>query len=142
MGRPRQYDWRVVHDGYKNTYSFTKDGKHIILARLRPQQVHEDQLAMGNKKTESLFVTHGEVEEILCNSIHILFLLVIEAKRPNEVLSLPPQIEKLLVDFADVLPEELPPGLPLIRGIEHLIDILPGAALPNRPASRCSPEEA
>jgi len=29
-------DRRVMHDGYLNTYSFTKDGKKITLAPLAP----------------------------------------------------------------------------------------------------------
>ncbi|XP_012857702.1 PREDICTED: uncharacterized protein LOC105976984 [Erythranthe guttata] len=44
-------------------------------------------------------------------------------------------------DFDDVFPEELPPGLPLIRVIEHQIDFVPGASIPNRPAYRSNPEE-
>ena len=35
------------------------------------------------------------------------------------------------------MPNELPP----IRGIEHQIDFVPGAAIPNRPAYRSNPEE-
>ena len=31
LGRPWQYDRKVVHDGFKNTYSFEKDGLKIIL---------------------------------------------------------------------------------------------------------------
>ncbi|XP_074303235.1 uncharacterized protein LOC141637674 [Silene latifolia] len=44
--------------------------------------------------------------------------------------------------FCDVFPEELPVGLPPLRGIEHQIDLIPGAQLPNKPAYRCNPEEA
>ena len=31
LGRPWLFDRRVMHDGYKNTYSFSKDGKKIVL---------------------------------------------------------------------------------------------------------------
>ena len=44
-------------------------------------------------------------------------------------------------DFEDVFPQETPAGLPPIRGIEHQIDLIPGAALPNRPQYRTNPEE-
>jgi hypothetical protein len=57
-------------------------------------------------------------------------------------LDLPRQIKELLKEFKDVFPDELPKGLPPIRGIEHQIDLVPGASLLNRPAYRCNPEEA
>jgi len=40
-----------------------------------------------------------------------------------------------------LFPEETPSGLPPIREIEHQIDSIPGATIPNRPAYRCNPEE-
>ena len=43
LGRPWQYDRRVTHDGFKNIYSFVKEGKTIKLAPLTPSQVYEDQ---------------------------------------------------------------------------------------------------
>jgi len=54
---------------------------------------------------------------------------------------LPPSIEKLLKEFDDVFPSDGPTGLPPFRGIEHQIDFVPGASLPNRPAYRTNPEE-
>ena len=56
-------------------------------------------------------------------------------------LELPSSMISLLKEFGDVFPNEIPSGLPPIRGIEHQIDFVPGAAIPNRPAYRSNPEE-
>ncbi|KAK1694757.1 hypothetical protein QYE76_011454 [Lolium multiflorum] len=44
-------------------------------------------------------------------------------------------------EFSDVFPEEVPAGLPPLRGIEHQIDLIPGASLPNRAPYRTNPKE-
>lgn len=44
-------------------------------------------------------------------------------------------------EFEDMFPKEVPSGLPPIRGIEHHIDLNPGASLPNRPAYRSNPQQ-
>ncbi|KAG2411305.1 hypothetical protein I3760_Q012900 [Carya illinoinensis] len=49
LGRPWQYDRRVTHDGFKNMYSFVKEGKTIKLAPLTPSQVYEDQLKLKSE---------------------------------------------------------------------------------------------
>jgi len=41
LGRSWLYDSRVIHNGYLNTYSFTKDGKKITLAPLPPSKLHK-----------------------------------------------------------------------------------------------------
>ena len=50
-------------------------------------------------------------------------------------------VTNILQEYADVFPDEIPPGLPPVRGIEHQILIL-GATLPNRAAYRTNPDEA
>jgi hypothetical protein len=55
--------------------------------------------------------------------------------------ALPSSIASLLQEYEDVFPEETPHGLPPIRGIEHQIDFVPCATIPNRPAYRSNPEE-
>lgn len=55
---------------------------------------------------------------------------------------IPTEVKGIMEKFADVFPEEIPPGLPPVRGIEHQIDLVPGAPLPNRAAYRFNPEEA
>jgi hypothetical protein len=54
---------------------------------------------------------------------------------------LPRTITNLLQEFKDVFPAEIPPMLPPLRGIEHQIELIPGASLPNRAAYRTNPEE-
>ena len=48
----------------------------------------------------------------------------------------------LLQEFKDVFPEEIPSGLPPIKGIEHQIDLVLGASIPNKPAYKSNPEES
>jgi len=38
-------------------------------------------------------------------------------------------------------PKEVSTSLPPFRGIEHHIDLIPGASLPNRPAYWSNPQE-
>jgi hypothetical protein len=54
---------------------------------------------------------------------------------------LPRAITNLLLEFKDVFPAEIPPRLPYLREIEHQIDLIPGASLPNRDEYRTNPEE-
>jgi hypothetical protein len=44
-------------------------------------------------------------------------------------------------EFDDVFPEDIPNGLPPLRGIEHQIDLVPGALIPNHPTYKSNPEE-
>ncbi|XP_031392126.1 uncharacterized protein LOC116204196 [Punica granatum] len=44
LGRTWQFDRQAIHDGYKNRYSFVKDGRKVTLVPLTHYQVYEDQL--------------------------------------------------------------------------------------------------
>ncbi|XP_074298798.1 uncharacterized protein LOC141629739 [Silene latifolia] len=55
-------------------------------------------------------------------------------------VSLPKEVQELLQSYEDVLPNELPSGLPPLRGIEHQIDFIPGATLPNKAAYISDPK--
>jgi hypothetical protein len=54
---------------------------------------------------------------------------------------LPCAITNLLQEFKDVFPAEIPLGLPPWREIEHQIDLISDASLPNRAAYRTNSEE-
>src|ERR1044071_4709968 len=65
-------------------------------------------------------------------------VLLSEESKPT----LPPTIQVLLEEFKTLFPDEITHGLPPLRGIEHQIDLIPGATIPNRPAYRMSPQES
>ena len=48
----------------------------------------------------------------------------------------------MLTKFSDLMPEDLPLGLPPMRDIQHQIDLVPGSSLPNRHAYHLSPKKA
>src|SRR3954466_8597824 len=83
-----------------------------------------------------LLATKREIREVHKNPSHILHFVLLykdEVILPNASPPLPPIIATILQEFPDVFPEELTPGLPPLRGIEHRIDLIPGAPLPHQP---------
>ena len=55
--------------------------------------------------------------------------------------SFPNVVVSLLQKYEDVFPNDIPSGLPPIREIEHQIDFVSSATIPNRPTHRSNPEE-
>ncbi|XP_052110164.1 uncharacterized protein LOC110275632 [Arachis duranensis] len=53
----------------------------------------------------------------------------------------PNSFVSLLQEFADVFSTDVPRGLPPLQRIEHQINFISGASIPNRPAYRSNPEE-
>jgi len=47
----------------------------------------------------------------------------------------------LLQEFDDLFLDDIPSGLPPLRGIEHQIDFVPRALIPNQPAYRNNPKK-
>ena len=104
-------------------------------------QVNEN-LKEKERKT-NFYARASEVKKALFLNKPTIVLLYKEALFNTNQLdtSLPSSIVSLLQEFEDVFPEEIPNVLPPIRGIEHQIDFVPGATIPNRPAYRSNPEE-
>ena len=76
------------------------------------------------------------------SELGILFVNTVEGESTgNPVVSYDPRVKTLLDEYSDVFPEELPPGLPPQRDIDHKIEIIPGSVPPVRPTYRMSVPE-
>ncbi|CAO2827817.1 unnamed protein product [Amaranthus hypochondriacus] len=135
LGRPWQHDRKTSHDGYTNVYTLRHEGK---LKALMPLPPHKTLPPPQNKPCTSL-MSRKVTERELRREGQAFLLFSKEITEENTFTD--PRIKDLLHQFADVFPEELPKGLPPLRGIEHQIDLVPRAVLPNRPAYRTSPGE-
>ncbi|XP_071923174.1 uncharacterized protein [Coffea arabica] len=109
LGRPWQFDKGVTFDGVTNKYSFKQGEKRIVLVPLTPSQVREDQ--------ESL-IKESELEN--------------EKKKKEKAEGLKESERAVKIEYEDVFPDEIPNGLPPIKGIEHQIDLVPGTLLPKK----------
>jgi len=141
LGRPWQFDREAIHNGRPNTYRFKLKGRSYTLTSLLPSQVkpmHEPN-RVGNTGEKALFLSETWVEQSINKGKTVFALFV--SKKGEEEIPWHPSAQPLILEFNDVFPDDLPLGLPPLRGIEHHIDLLPGAALPNKPAYRCNPME-
>ncbi|CAL2257293.1 unnamed protein product [Prunus armeniaca] len=134
LRRPWQYDRKVLHDGFRNTYTFEKDGVKIVLGPMKSGSSPKSMKVDGNNlltKSEFL-IAFEEIKEAYA-------LVVMEE---NEMKGgIPPTLRPLLQEFQDVILKEIPAGLPPMRDIQHCIDFIPGAAIPNKAAYRMNPKE-
>ncbi|XP_024314763.1 uncharacterized protein LOC106866093 [Brachypodium distachyon] len=135
LGRPWQCDRHAVHDGRKHTYTVMKNGQKFVL----------NPLNMGELPNLSSGEPSGTTSLVSCKQFMVdateggvYFLLLAEQKEEHD---LPKEVLELLQNFSDVFPRELPSVLPPMRDVQHRIDLVPGASLPNRPAYRMSPNE-
>jgi hypothetical protein len=51
------------------------------------------------------------------------------------------EVQELLDNFDDIVVDELPNSLPPIKSINHHIDLIPGASMPNKATYRLTPRE-
>ena len=65
-----------------------------------------------------------------------LFSASSQVSTPEDIAS-----SKLLAEFRDVMPDQLPPGLPPKREVDHKIELLPGTRPPSRPTFHMSASE-
>ncbi|XP_048228314.1 uncharacterized protein LOC125369579 [Ricinus communis] len=137
LGRPWQFDRNAVHDGVSNIYTVTTTGgKKIRLLPLPPK------VEPMVERRPNFLISRKEFEKECAMEGGGFVLLVKPISNVVSYATNSLSLSHLLEEFSDIFPSDLPKGLPPFRGIEHAIDLIPGAPLPNKAAYRCNPEQA
>jgi hypothetical protein len=92
-------------------------------------------------KSHAMLATKSDLVVSTDVSFHALVCRQVLFSLEDITTPLPRVVTNILQVFNDVFPAEIPLGLPPLRGIEHQIDLIPGASLPNRTMYRTNPEE-
>ena len=142
---------------HSDTHSNTNKPDHSTTAQKHPNLVGSGGKKRGEKKVRksdencveklkkhpNFYAREGEVRSAYVTNKPMILIVYKEAYfNTNDLDHIVPSVAiSLLQEFDDVFPDDTPSGLPPLRGIEHQIDFVPGASIPNRPAYRSNPEE-
>ena len=114
-------------------------GKKRVKKKIESEKKNERK----TEKQASFYAKASDVKSVFYTNQPIFVLLYKETCfNTNELnKSLPSVVISLLQEYENMFPNDVPNELPPIRRIEHQIDFVPGATIPNRPAYRSNLEE-
>ncbi|KAI0501107.1 hypothetical protein KFK09_019325 [Dendrobium nobile] len=139
LGRPWQFDVGAIYDCRVNSYAFEWKGRRL---RLLSSSAELKSQVPGSSKQAAIHVVSG-TSLLHCwkEQAPLFALLVTEPNLDPAVRGCHEEVDVLLKQYSDIMPAELPIGLPPVRNVQHQVDLLPGASLPNMPHYRLNPKE-
>ena len=99
----------------------------------KKESEREKGLSANERTQKNFYARASDVKRALILNQPMILLVYKEAAFLTNQLdpALPSSIMSLMPDYEDVFPKDTTHRLPPIRGIEHQVDFVPGATIPN-----------
>ena len=128
---PNKLDHSAITQKHPHPNLAESGGKTIIVKKVNKC----DENCVEKLKKQLNFYVRGSVVKCIffTNKLMILLLYKETYFNNNDLDHVMPSVAiSLLQEFEDVFPEDIPSRLPHLKGIEHHIDLVPTAMLPNQ----------
>ena len=139
LGRPWLFDHDVTVYGRTNSCSFIHLGKRYVIHPTPPKDtVKRGSSHLRETKPRVNLITAREIEKELIEGTPIWVLSTKDIQEPLQNKH-PQKVIRVLEEFWDVFPDDLPDHLPPLWDIQHANDLVLGATLSNLPYYRMNP---
>ena len=137
LGRPWQFERKVIYDGRENTFTFEKYGRRHALHCLKdekPEDKINPRVMLVGAKSFLHQLKETEVNFVVVGKRRI----VLTCTRFDDF---PIEVKDVLNEHVDILVNDFPNELPLVRSISHHIDLILGASFQNKDAYMMTSKE-
>jgi hypothetical protein len=166
LGHPWEFDTDAIHHGRAKKSTHMHKIKKITLLPFTPNEIVQCDRVIADMAKHESKIQHDQIAQPSSSNAIKLKSCTMRGTRSDLFISttvdapyhalvcsqvlfslddittpLPRSITNLLQEFKDIFLAEIALGLPPLRGIEHQIDLIPGATLPNRATYRTNPKE-
>ncbi|KAG6528032.1 hypothetical protein ZIOFF_010169 [Zingiber officinale] len=132
----RIFEFQEISEDRKVKFVAIKLKKYASIWVVTFVEEKEEEESYG---TSPIYDDSGDNGEITYANHGESLVILLEENENGHVV--PSQVQSLLQEFQEVVSPEIPSGLPPIRNIQHYIDLVPDALIPNKATYRMSPNE-
>lgn len=138
LGCPWQYEVKAIHDGEKNSYVITKEGRKFQMDPLIDQgeerYVGSSVMLLSGKDFLKFLKHEG-------NQGCDLIVKPKEETKSETKLVISQEVHTLLDQYKDIVVNEILDALPPMRDVNHQIDLIPGSTFPNKATYKMTPTQ-